>query len=72
MRGRNYANQVVSVGWYTYLYGDGETEIRGHTNAMVVGRSGSSEGQALFAMFDRTFAQLWDHPETVEWTTVTP
>jgi len=68
MRGRNFADQVVTVGWYTYHYGDDETEIRGHSNAMVVGRSGSPEGQALLETFDRTFTNLWEHPETVEWT----
>ena len=72
VRGRNYDGQIVSIGWYTYHWGEGETEIRGHTNAMVVGRTSTPAGRALQETFDRTFANLWDHQESEAWTPAVP
>jgi hypothetical protein len=72
MRGRNFANQVVSVGWYSYHRREGRSDegIQGHLNAMVVANASTVEGRDLLETFNRTFEDLWGHPHTVEWSSL--
>jgi hypothetical protein len=74
IRGRNYARQWVSLGWYSYHRRGNKpaTEIQGHLNAMVVASVASAAGRDLMETFDRAFADVWNHPETVEWTSLAP
>jgi hypothetical protein len=72
LRGRSYAGQLVSLTWYTYQFGDGETEIRGHTNAMVVARTNTPQGEVLLTTFDNAFTRLWEHRDTERWSAQAP
>ncbi len=66
IRGRNFDNQLVSVGWYTYSSDPEEyANIHGNTNPMINIYTDNRYGQTLLRFFTRSFNHLWDHPGTV-------
>ena len=69
IRGRNFADQIVSLGWYSYHRRGTKklTEIQGHLNAMVTARVDTPEGRDLLDTFSRAFDDLWTHPESTDW-----
>ena len=66
IRGRNFDNQLVSVGWYTYSSDSEEyANIHGNTNPMINISTDNRYGQTLLRFFTKSFNHLWDHPGTV-------
>lgn len=67
VRGRNFDDKLVIIGWYTYFFVDsiGQTNIRGDTNPVVSAYVSDTETELIRSMFNDTFNDLWNHPSTV-------
>lgn len=77
IRGRNFDDQLVSLGWYTYSSDPDEYgNIHGDSNPMISAYTDSKYGQSLLRMFKKAFDELWNHPGTVKmeppWKTPIP
>jgi hypothetical protein len=65
LRGRNFGGKLINVGWYLYSHNDGELNLSGHDNAMVLSDAGTPEGQKLKQMFTQAFEALWNDRASV-------
>jgi hypothetical protein len=77
IRGRNFDDQLVTLGWYTYSSDPKEFgNINGDSNPMIAAHTGTKYGKYLLKMFQKAFDELWDHPGTVRlntpWNTPIP
>jgi hypothetical protein len=86
IRGRSFGGEFVCLGWYTYHGGETITDrnlglpsmplreimVLGHVNALIAGPIASQGAHELLLTFDRAFAALWTHPETVPVSDVVP
>jgi MoaA/NifB/PqqE/SkfB family radical SAM enzyme len=64
LRGRNFGDRWIQVGWYTYqTSGDakiyGSPQIWGDTNSVITAPISSPEGQILKSMFNEVFEKMW-------------
>lgn len=72
LRGRNFDNRLVAVGWYTYdvreqLVGTyGDKQIWGDTNTIVIVPSEARGMSSVVEMFNRVFNSLWDRAEPLQ------
>lgn len=66
LRGRNFGGKLINVGWYVYSHIDGELDLSGHDNAMVLSDADTPQGQKLKSMFTQAFEALWNDPGSVE------
>jgi hypothetical protein len=66
LRGRNFGGKLINIGWYLYSHGNGEINVSGHDNAMVLSDADTAQGKKLKYMFTRAFETLWNDPATVE------
>lgn len=64
LRGQSYDDRLLSIGWYTYSFDS--VGVWGHTNPIIVVRVDSAQGRALYAMFRRTFEELWSNSSSVD------
>lgn len=65
LRGRNFGNRWIQVGWYTYqAKGDlikfGSPQIWGDSNPVITAPVSSPEGQVLKGMFNEVFEKMWE------------
>jgi hypothetical protein len=69
MRGRNFGDQLIVMGWYTYHRRRkdwGLDQIWGDVNALVWTPCRSEEGQRMRDMFEEVFNTLWETAEPLE------
>lgn len=61
LRGRNFDDQFVAVGWYTYRYDmDHTTRIRGDGNVMIGASTSNEEGIKIHDFFKKCFdGEMW-------------
>jgi len=69
LRGRNFDDKFVEVGWYTY-YNDpnNDLRIRGDDNITIGASITGKAGTELHAFFKKCFEEMWNPPEPVEAT----
>jgi hypothetical protein len=65
MRGRNFSDRLIVMGWYTYhrRVKKREAQLWGHVNALVwtpCGLPGRPEGDRMRDMFEEVFQALWE------------
>jgi hypothetical protein len=63
LRGRNFGNKYVAVGWYTHdCRTEGQTaQVWGDENSLIVTPIQDNEGEKLASMFNLVFDNLWEH-----------
>ncbi|MGB9904376.1 MAG: hypothetical protein ACPLQO_06870 [Desulfotomaculales bacterium] len=65
LRGRNFDDQLVVVGWYTYDVKDehrqsyGTSQIWGDSNPLIVSLAKTKQGSRLKKMFNEVFDSMW-------------
>lgn len=65
LRGRNFGDKWVQLGWYTYQTKESPEvfslpQIWGDANPLITAPTSSPEGQILKGMFNEVFEKLWD------------
>jgi len=70
IRGRNFDNRLIVVGWYTYdvrrqLLPD-EVQIWGDENPVLIATVDTDQGEKLAKAFDEIFERLWHESEGLD------
>lgn len=68
IRGRNFDDKLIVIGWYTYRIDEKKSELRiqGHSNPLVVASVKTEAGVRLRDMFNETFQNLWKNGTPLE------
>ena len=62
LRGRNFDNKLINVGWYIYKYDEnGAQNVYGHNQPTITFREGYRGFSDTKKMFNDTFKNLWKH-----------
>jgi hypothetical protein len=68
LRGRNYNDELIVAGWYTYQRRSDipdRRQIWGHNNALLLAPTSHPEGRVLRKMFNDVFDRMWSQSVTL-------
>ena len=63
IRGRNFNNRLINMGWYTYRRD--RIGSYGHINPMTLIDTATEQGKVIQDFFNRTFDDLWEDSGTI-------